>query len=254
MTEASTGSSAAARSPTSIRLQEDIGLDVLVHGEPERNDMVQYFAERLDGFAVHPARLGAVLRHPLRPAADPLRRRQQARADDGRMGQLRPVAAPPAGQGHADRAGDHPAWSFVRDDQPLGDTAHQVALAIRDEIVDLEAAGIARHPGRRAGPAGAACRCAARTGSATWPGPSSASGWPRAGVADTTQIHTHMCYAEFGDIIDAIAALDADVISVEAARSRHGGARPTSPRSATRPRSARVSSTSTRPTSRPRPT
>jgi 5-methyltetrahydropteroyltriglutamate--homocysteine methyltransferase len=111
------------------------------------------------------------------------------------------------------------AWSFVRDDQPLGDTARQVALAIRDEIADLEAAGIGiiqvdepalrellplRQAGREAylGWAVRAFRLAT------------------SGAADTTQIHTHMCYSEFGEILGAIAALDADVTTVEAARSR----------------------------------
>src|SRR5690606_7220373 len=111
------------------------------------------------------------------------------------------------------------AWSFVRDDQPLADTARQVALALRDEIRDLEAAGIRiiqvdepalgeLLPLRRA----------ARQEYLTWA--VGAFRLATGGVADTTQIHTHMCYAEFGEIIDAIGELDADVTSVEAARSR----------------------------------
>ena len=111
------------------------------------------------------------------------------------------------------------AWSFVRDDQPLGDTAGQVALALRDEVIDLEAAGDRGHPGRRAGPARDAAAARGGPGRSTWPGRREAFRLATAGVADDTQIHTHMCYAEFGDIVPAIDDLDADVISLEAARS-----------------------------------
>ena len=110
-------------------------------------------------------------------------------------------------------------WSFVRDDQPRRDTAFQIALAIRDEVADLEAAGIRviqidepalreGLPLRRRG-----------SGPAISAGPSTPSAWRSAGVRDETQIHTHMCYSEFNDIIESIAALDADVISIEASRS-----------------------------------
>jgi 5-methyltetrahydropteroyltriglutamate--homocysteine methyltransferase len=110
-------------------------------------------------------------------------------------------------------------WSFVRDDQPRADTCRQIALAIRDEVVDLEGAGIRMiqvdEPALREG---LPLRLADRKSYLDWA--TECFRLATAGVADTTQIHTHMCYAEFGDIIDAIVAMDADVISIEAARSR----------------------------------
>jgi 5-methyltetrahydropteroyltriglutamate--homocysteine methyltransferase len=202
-----------------IALQEDIGLDVLVHGEPERNDMVQYFAEHLDGFAATTS--GWVQSYGTRYVRPPILHSDVSRPEPvtvrwARYAQSR-TARPVKGMltGPVTML----AWSFVRDDQPLGDTARQVALAIRDEIADLEAAGIGiiqvdepalrellplRQAGREAylGWAVRAFRLAT------------------SGAADTTQIHTHMCYSEFGEILGAIAALDADVTTVEAARSR----------------------------------
>lgn len=201
-----------------VRLQEELGLDVLVHGEPERNDMVQYFAEQLDGFfatkngwvqsygtrCVRPPVLyGDVIRtHPMT-----VRWAQYAQSltDKPVKGMLTgPVTIL--------------AWSFVRDDQPLADTAHQVALAIRDETVDLEAAGIAviqvDEPALREL---LPLRRADQEKYLRW-----AVGSFRlatSGVADATQIHTHLCYSEFGEVIGAIADLDADVTSIEAARS-----------------------------------
>jgi 5-methyltetrahydropteroyltriglutamate--homocysteine methyltransferase len=112
-----------------------------------------------------------------------------------------------------------PAWSFVRDDQPMGDTARQVALALRDEIRDLEAAGIriiqVDEPALRAL---LPLRRADREAYLAWA--VAAFRLATSGVADSTQIHTHMCYSEFGEIIGAISDLDADVTSVEAARSK----------------------------------
>jgi 5-methyltetrahydropteroyltriglutamate--homocysteine methyltransferase len=109
-------------------------------------------------------------------------------------------------------------WSFVRDDQPLGDTALQVALALRDEVLDLEAAGLpiiqVDEPALREG---LPLRAAARPAYLAWA--TRAFRVATGGVRDATQIHTHMCYAEFGEILDAVASLDADVISLEAARS-----------------------------------
>lgn len=202
-----------------ITLQEDIGLDVLVHGEPERNDMVQYFAELLDGFAVtrngwvqsygsrctRPSILwGDVARG--RELTVPWTRYAQSLTDKPVKGMLTgPVTII--------------AWSFVRNDIPLREVADQIALALRDEVSDLEAAGTAiiqvdepalrellpleesRHRDYLAWAVGA-FRAAT------------------SGVLPTTQIHTHLCYSEFGQVIDAIAALDADVTSIEAARSR----------------------------------
>ena len=126
-----------------VELQEELGFDVLVHGEPERNDMVQYFAENLDGFVVTAERLGPVLRLPLHASV---------RSSGATSRRPRPITVDWAA--YAQSLTSKPmkgmltgpvtilAWSFVRDDQPLGDTANQVGLALRDEIADLEAAGI----------------------------------------------------------------------------------------------------------------
>jgi 5-methyltetrahydropteroyltriglutamate--homocysteine methyltransferase len=202
-----------------IALQEDIGLDVLVHGEPERNDMVQYFAEHLDGFAttaggwvqsygtryVRPPVLHGDVSRP-RPITVGWARYAQSRTTRPVKGMLTgPVTML--------------AWSFVRDDQPLSDTARQVALAVRDEIADLEAAGIriiqVDEPALREL---LPLRRASREAYLDWA--VRAFRLAASGAADATQIHTHMCYSEFGEILAAIAALDADVTTVEAARSR----------------------------------
>ena len=201
-----------------IKLQEKLGLDVLVHGEPERNDMVQYFAEQLEGFfATHngwvqsygsrcvrpPILYGDVIRtHPMTVEWI---KYAQSLTDKPVKGMLTgPVTIL--------------AWSFVRDDQPLADTANQVALAIRDETVDLQSAGIAviqvDEPALREL---LPLRRADQEDYLRW-----AVGSFRlatSGVADSTQIHTHLCYSEFGEVIGAIADLDADVTSIEAARS-----------------------------------
>ncbi|MCK8646059.1 5-methyltetrahydropteroyltriglutamate--homocysteine S-methyltransferase [Mycobacterium colombiense] len=201
-----------------IKLQESLGIDVLVHGEPERNDMVQYFAEQLDGFFATkngwvqsygsrcvrpPVLFGDVIRQ--RPMTVEWAKYAQSLTDKPVKGMLTgPVTIL--------------AWSFVRDDQPLADTANQVALAIREETVDLEAAGIAviqvDEPALREL---LPLRRADQEEYLRW-----AVGSFRlatSGVADSTQIHTHLCYSEFGEVIGAIADLDADVTSIEAARS-----------------------------------
>ncbi|WP_067481385.1 5-methyltetrahydropteroyltriglutamate--homocysteine S-methyltransferase [Actinomadura hibisca] len=201
-----------------IALQEDIGLDVLVHGEPERNDMVQYFAEQLDGYAA--TEHGWVqsygtrcVRPPIlhgdvtRPAPMTVRWTTYAQSRTAR-----PV------KGMLTGPVTMLAWSFVRDDQPLAATARQVALALRDEIADLEAAGarvvqVDEPALRELLP----LRRADHDAYLAWA--VGAFRLATSGVADTTQIHTHMCYSEFGEIIGAIGALDADVTSVEAARS-----------------------------------
>ncbi|SEG76053.1 methionine synthase (B12-independent) [Thermomonospora echinospora] len=202
-----------------IALQEDIGLDVLVHGEPERNDMVQYFAERLDGYAhtVH----GWVQSYGTRYVRPPILFGDVARPEPmtvawttyAQSQTTKPV------KGMLTGPVTMLAWSFVRTDQPLADTARQVALALRDEVHDLEQAGIRviqvdepalreLLPLRRADHAAYLDWAVGAFRLAT------------CGAAASTQIHTHMCYSEFGDVIDAIGALDADVTSVEAARSR----------------------------------
>ncbi|MDN5768272.1 MAG: 5-methyltetrahydropteroyltriglutamate--homocysteine S-methyltransferase [Humibacillus sp.] len=202
-----------------IRLQEQLGLDVLVHGEPERNDMVQYFAEQLDGFAT--TSNGWVQSYGSRCVRPPILFGDVAR----------PAPMTVEWIGYAQSLTDHPvkgmltgpvtilAWSFVRDDQPLAETADQVALAIRDETVDLEAAGVrivqVDEPALREL---LPLRAADRPDYLRWA--VEAFRLATSGVQDDTQVHTHLCYSEFGDVIEAIAGLDADVTSVEAARSR----------------------------------
>jgi 5-methyltetrahydropteroyltriglutamate--homocysteine methyltransferase len=201
-----------------IALQETVGLDVLVHGEAERNDMVQYFAEQLDGFIV--TRNGWVQSYGSRYVRPPI--------VAGDVTRPRPMTVEWATYAQSRTARPLKGmltgpvtmlcWSFVRDDQPLGDTALQVALALRDEVVDLEAAGLpiiqVDEPALREGLPLRATGCPAYLAWAT-----RAFRVATSGVRDETQIHTHMCYAEFGEILDAVAALDADVISLEAARS-----------------------------------
>ncbi len=163
-----------------IALQEDIGLDVLVHGEPERNDMVQYFAEHLDGFAA--TGNGWVQSYGTRYVRPPILHGDVSRPEPITVGwasyaqsrTTKPV------KGMLTGPVTMLAWSFVRDDQPLSDTARQVALAIRDEIADLEAAGIGiiqvDEP-----PCGSCCRFGRPTGNPTWTGRCGRSGWPRQG-------------------------------------------------------------------------
>ncbi|KXP07118.1 5-methyltetrahydropteroyltriglutamate--homocysteine S-methyltransferase [Tsukamurella tyrosinosolvens] len=202
-----------------VKLQEDLGIDVLVHGEPERNDMVQYFAERLDGFLVTDS--GWVQSYGTRCVRPPILYGDVRRPEPMTVSWIayaqtlteRPV------KGMLTGPVTILAWSFVRDDQPLADTADQVALAIRDETVDLERAGVriiqVDEPALREL---LPLRAADRPAYLDW-----ATGSFRlstSGVEDDTQIHTHLCYSEFGDVIGAIADLDADVTSIEAARSR----------------------------------
>lgn len=202
-----------------VDLQEEIGIDVIVHGEPERNDMVQYFAEHLDGFAVtangwvqsygsrctRPSILWGDVSRPA-PITVDWSAYTQSLTDKPVKGMLTgPVTIL--------------AWSFVRDDQPLGETARQVALALRDEIADLEEAGIrvvqVDEPALREL---LPLKKAAQDDYLEW----SVGSFRLAtsGAGDRTQIHTHLCYSEFGVVIDAIRNLDADVTSIEAARSR----------------------------------
>jgi 5-methyltetrahydropteroyltriglutamate--homocysteine methyltransferase len=202
-----------------VALQERIGLDVLVHGEPERNDMVQYFAENLDGFAVtqngwvqsygsRATRPSILWGDVSRPAPITVRWSTftQGLTEKHVKGMLTgPVTIL--------------AWSFVRDDQPLAETANQLALALRDEIADLESAGIGiiqvDEPALREL---LPLKTRDQAGYLEW----SVRSFRLAtsGVRDATQIHTHLCYSEFGVVLDAIDGLDADVTSIEAARSR----------------------------------
>jgi len=191
---------------------------VLVHGEPERNDMVQYFAEQLDGFIVTDE--GWVQSYGTRYVRPPI--------IVGDVSRPRPMTIP--WSTYAQSLTEKPvkgmltgpvtmlAWSFVRDDQPEADTARQVALALRDEVMDLEAAGLGviqvDEPALRET---LPLRLDDRAQYLSWA--VCAFRLATSGVRDDTQIHTHMCYAEFADVMDAIVSLDADVISLEAARS-----------------------------------
>lgn len=202
-----------------VRFQEEIGLDVLVHGEFERNDMVEYFGEQLDGFAA--TENGWVQSYGSRCVKPPviygdIFRKGPMTVDWSKYAQS--LTAKPM-KGMLTGPVTILQWSFVRDDQPRSETCRQIALAIRDEVADLEAAGIAviqiDEPALREGL------------------PLLRSEWAdylswavdsfrlaSSSVRDETQIHTHMCYAEFQDIIEAVAKMDADVISIETSRSQ----------------------------------
>ncbi|PSQ97561.1 MAG: 5-methyltetrahydropteroyltriglutamate--homocysteine S-methyltransferase [Bacteroidetes bacterium SW_9_63_38] len=202
-----------------IATQEEIGLDVLVHGESERGDMVEYFGRKLDGFLF--TENGWVQSYGSRCVRPPIIAGDVSRPEPMTVRWL----------SYANEQTDKPVkgmltgpvtilqWSFVRDDQPRAETCRQIALSIRDEVVDLEEAGVQAiqidEPAFREGL------------------PLRESQWDdyldwavecfrlsSCGVTDETQIHTHMCYSEFNDIIEAIADMDADVISVEASRSK----------------------------------
>lgn len=207
------------RTRDAVGRQRQIGLDVFVHGEFERNDMVEYFGEQLEGFAFTehgwvqsygsryvkpPIIYGDVLR--TRPMTVEWFEYAQSLTDKPVKGMLTgPITIL--------------QWSFVRDDQPRSETAKQIALAVREETLDLEKAG-ARivqidEPAIREG---LPLRKSDWTEYLRWA--VDAFKLASAGVRDETQVHTHMCYSEFNDIIDAVAAMDADVISIETSRSQ----------------------------------
>ena len=208
-----------ARIDDAIERQEEVGLDVLVHGESERGDMVEYFGRQLEGFiftenawvqsygsrCVRPPIIAGDVSRP-----EPMTVRWLSYANEQTDALVKGMLTGPV---------TILQWSFVRDDQPRAETCRQLALAIRDEVLDLEAAGIRAiqidEPAFREGL------------------PLRERHWPTyldwavecfrlasCGVADETAIHTHMCYAEFDDIIEAIVDMDADVISIEASRSK----------------------------------
>ncbi|SEJ89545.1 methionine synthase (B12-independent) [Pseudomonas linyingensis] len=202
-----------------VSVQEKLGLDVLVHGEAERNDMVEYFAEQLDGYAF--TRFGWVQSYGSRcvkPAVI--------------VGDLsRPQAMTVAWIAYAQSLTAKPMkgmltgpvtmlmWSFPREDVSREVQARQLALAIRDEVQDLEAAGIGIvQIDEAAFREGLPLRRAAWQHYLDWA--VDAFRLCSSGVADATQIHTHMCYSEFNDVIEAIAAMDADVITIETSRSQ----------------------------------
>ncbi len=202
-----------------VKQQEEAALDVLVHGEPERNDMVEYFAAKLDGFCF--TENGWVQSYGSRCVKPPI--------IYGDVSRPRPMTV--SWSTFAQSLTEKPVkamltgpvtilrWSFVRDDQPQQDTCRQLALAIRDEVKDLEQSGLKiiqiDEPALREG---LPLRQKDRQAYLDWA--VAAFRLATSGVSDQTQIHTHMCYAEFNEIIDAIAGMDADVISMEAGRSR----------------------------------
>ncbi|MDY4282833.1 5-methyltetrahydropteroyltriglutamate--homocysteine S-methyltransferase [Xanthomonas sp. LF06-19] len=209
----------AAETERCVRAQEQLGLDVLVHGEFERNDMVEYFGEQLDGFAF--TRHGWVQSYGSRCVKPPII-----------YGDVqRPAPMTLRWTTYAQSLTERPMkgmltgpvtvlqWSFVRDDQERAQTCRQIALALRDEVRDLEAACIGviqiDEPAIREG---LPLRRADWQAYLDWA--VQCFRIAAAGVRDATQIHTHMCYSEFNDIIEAVAAMDADVISIETSRSR----------------------------------
>lgn len=201
-----------------VEKQEALGLDVLVHGEAERNDMVEYFGEQLQGYAF--SQNGWVQSYGSRCVKPPIIYGDVSRPRPMTVGWTRyaqSLTSRPM-KGMLTGPVTMLQWSFVRDDQPRSTTALQIALAIRDEVNDLEAAGIGiiqiDEPAYREG---------LPLRKADWPDylewASRAFRISASGVSDTTQIHTHMCYSEFNDILPAIAAMDADVITIETSRS-----------------------------------
>jgi len=202
-----------------IQWQEEVGLDVLVHGEAERNDMVEYFGELLDGYAF--TQFGWVQSYGSRCVKPPIiygdvKRKKAMTVEWSQYAQS--LTKKPM-KGMLTGPVTMLCWSFVRDDQPRKDTAMQIALALRDELQDLEENGIQviqlDEPAFREGL------------------PLKQSEWPEylewavnafklstCGVKDSTQVHTHMCYSEFNDVIESIAAMDADVITMETSRSQ----------------------------------
>ena len=201
-----------------VREQETLGLDVLVHGEAERNDMVEYFGEQLEGYAF--SRFGWVQSYGSRCVKPPIL-----------FGDIsRPHPMTVAWAQYAQSLTKRPMkgmltgpvtmlnWSFVRDDQPRATTCRQLALAIRQEVLDLEKAGIGIiQIDEAALREGLPLRRAQWQEYLDWAVESFCI--TANGVADDTQIHTHMCYSEFNDIMPAIAAMDADVITIETSRS-----------------------------------
>ena len=208
-----------AETERTIRRQEALGLDVLVHGELERNDMVEYFGEQLSGFAF--TKNGWVQSYGSRCVKPPI--------IYGDVSRPQPMTV--AWSSYAQSLTKLPMkgmltgpvtilqWSFVRVDQPRATTCRQIALAIRDEVTDLEAAGLRivqiDEPAIREG---------LPLRRAEWPAylewAVDAFRLASSSVRDETQVHTHMCYSEFNDIIESIAAMDADVVSIETSRSR----------------------------------
>lgn len=201
-----------------VRFQEELGLDVFVHGEAERNDMVEYFGEQLDGYVF--SQFGWVQSYGSRCVKPPIL-----------FGDIsRPAPMTVEWTRYAQSLTDKPVkgmltgpvtilnWSFVRDDQPRSETCYQLALAVREEVQDLERAGVRIiQIDEAALREGLPLRREDWADYLTWAIESFRVA--ANGVRDETQIHTHMCYSEFNDIIESIAQMDADVITIETARS-----------------------------------
>jgi 5-methyltetrahydropteroyltriglutamate--homocysteine methyltransferase len=202
-----------------IRFQEESGIDVLVHGEFERNDMVEYFGEQLDGFTF--TKNGWVQSYGSRCVKPPVIYGDVSRpkAMTVKWAEFAQSLTPKWVKGMLTGPVTILQWSFVRDDQPRSETCTQIALAIRDEVVDLEKVGIKiiqiDEPAIREGLPLRKEEWATYLDWAIKAFKISASG-----VSDDTQIHTHMCYSEFNDIIQNIADMDADVITIECSRSQ----------------------------------
>ena len=202
-----------------IKIQEELGLDVLVHGEFERTDMVEFFGIQMKGFAF--TKNGWVQSYGSRCVRPPIIYGDVSRPEPMTVNEVR----------YAQEQTDRPVkgmltgpitilnWSFVRTDIPRRDVAYQIALALRDEVADLEKAGISiiqvDEPALREG---LPLKRRQRRAYLNWA--VKAFRLSTSGVRPETQIHTHMCYSDFNDIIEAISDMDADVISIENARSR----------------------------------
>ncbi len=202
-----------------VRYQEEIGMDVLVHGEPERNDMVEYFGEQMDGFTF--TKNGWVQSYGSRCVKPPIIYGDVSRPDPMTVkwtSFAQSLTEKPM-KGMLTGPITILCWSFERDDQPREKTCKQIAFAIRDEVADLEKAGITviqiDEPAIREGQP-----LRQEDGAAYLKWAVDSFKLSCCCVADTTQVHTHMCYSEFNEIIDSIGALDADVISIEASRSQ----------------------------------
>jgi 5-methyltetrahydropteroyltriglutamate--homocysteine methyltransferase len=202
-----------------IEFQEETGIDVFVHGESERSDMVEYFGEKLSGFAF--SKNGWVQSYGSRCVKPPIIYGDVERPSQMtvRWSQYAQSLTTQPVKGMLTGPVTILQWSFVRDDQPRADTCRQIALAIRDEVLDLEKAGIRiiqiDEPAMREGLPLARDEWDSYLRWAV-----EAFRIASSGVRDDTQIHTHMCYSEFNEIIHAIADMDADVISIEASRSQ----------------------------------
>lgn len=202
-----------------IRFQEETGIDVLVHGEFERNDMVEYFGEQLDGFTF--TKNGWVQSYGSRCVKPPVIYGDVSRPNPMtvKWAEFAQSLTPKWVKGMLTGPVTILQWSFVRNDQPRSETCTQIALAIRDEVVDLEKVGIKiiqiDEPAIREG---LPLRKEEWANYLDWA--IKAFRISASGVKDDTQIHTHMCYSEFNDIIQNIADMDADVITIECSRSQ----------------------------------